>query len=124
MKKVKRTYLHCEKLEEAPMWGSSNPGDQQLKVERAADLFREFDSFREACRGVLVEWPNSSMQNLSARVLNRKAWLGQAASYIQTGAVEYETRGAWRLICESERDTCNQIASDVIQEWEYQQCQK
>jgi len=122
LKKIKRTYLHCDLLEEAPMWGSSNASRLDLYTDKACDLFREKDSFLNACRDVLASWPNSSLQNLSSRGSNRKAWLGQAAQYVNNGAVEYETRTAWRLLDDDERDSCNAIAEKVIGEWE--KCQR
>lgn len=62
------------------------------------------------------------MQNLSARSKNRVAWLGQSAQCVNHEAVEYETRTAWRLLDDEEREICNNIAEQVIEEWE--QCQK
>lgn len=91
-------------------------------VDKCVDLFKEPDSFLVACRSVLSKWPNSSMQNLSARACNRIAWLGQAAQCVNHEAVEYETRTAWRLLDDEEREICNAIANEVIKEWE--ECQK
>lgn len=122
MKKVKRTYIHCERLEEAPMWGGIKPKDHDLYAEKVADLMREPDAFKIACDAVTTEWPNSSMQNLSARCLNRVAWLGQAASYIANGSTEYTTRLGWRMLDEDERLAANDVASKTIEEWE--QCQR
>lgn len=124
MKKIKRQYIHCEQLEEAPMWGSLPPKNHALYAERACNLFAEIDCFELACRRVLEEWPNSAMQNLSARALNRLAWLGQAACYIETGSVEYTTRMGWRMLDFEERAYANNTAQKVIEWWELQQCQK
>ena len=122
MKRIKRTYLHCDLFEEAPMWGSSNKSRLDIQVDKACDLFRESDSFLHACRMVLFKWPNSSIQNLSSRGSNRRAWIGQAAQCVNNGSVEYETRTAWRLLDDEEREECNRIADLVIEEWE--QCQR
>ena len=122
MKKVKRQYVHCEELEESPMWGNIKPKEHDLYSEKTADLMREGDSFLTACRNVLVKWPKSSMHNLSARCLNRVAWLGQAASYVNHGSVEYTTRIGWRMLDEDEKDQANEVARKVIEEWE--QCQR
>ena len=122
MKKVKRTYFHCNDLEESPMWGNIKPKEHDLYAEKSADLMRESDSFKIACDAVLSEWPNSSMQNLSARCLNRIAWLGQAASYLANGSTEYTTRLGWRMLDDDERLLANKVASETIEEWE--QCQR
>lgn len=122
MKKVKRTYFHCEKLEEAPMWASAKTKDYELHSERSADLMREYDAFKDACRAVLSEWPNSSMQNLSARCMNRMAWIGHAANWLNHGSVEYTTRMGWRMLDDTEQEIANKAANEIIEEWE--QCQK
>ena len=122
MKKVKRIYIHCEQLEEAPMWGNIKPKDHDLYAEKSADLMREIDAFKEACRNAIAKWPNSSMQNLRARCLNRMAWLGHAASYVDNGSVEYTTRLGWRMLDDNEQILANKAANEVIEEWE--QCQR
>ena len=122
MRKVKRTYFHCDKLEEAPMWGSAKTKDYALHSERSADLMREYDAFKVACRFVIDEWPNSSMQNLSSRGSNRLAWLGQAASWLNHQSVEYTTRMGWRMLGKDEQLQANNVAKEIIEEWE--QCQK
>ncbi len=122
LKKVKRTYIHCEQLEEAPMWGNHKPKDHDFYAEKSADLMRETDAFKTACRNAIKEWPNSSMQNLSARCLNRMAWLGHAASYVDNGSVEYTTRLGWRMLDKDEQIAANKAANEIIEEWE--QCQR
>ena len=122
MKRVKRQYIHCELLEEAPMWGNIQPKEHYIYAEKSANLMRELDCFKDACRSVLTEWPNSSMQNLSARCLNRLAWIGHAANYLNSGSVEYTTRLGWRMLDNDEQNQANKIASEVIEEWE--QCQR
>ena len=122
MKKVKRTYFHCDLLEEAPMWASAKSKDYDLHSERSADLMRESDTFLSACRRVTRDWPNSSMQNLSSRGSNRMAWLGQASCWLNHQSVEMTTRMGWRLLSDEERDGANRVAKQVIMEWE--QCQR
>ena len=120
--KIKRTYVHCELLEEAPMWGNIKPKDHAFYAEKSADLMRESDSFLNACRNVFSEWPNSCLQNLSARCMNREAWLGHAANYLSHYSVEYTTRIGWRMLDSDEQEEANRIARIAIKEWE--SCQK
>lgn len=111
-------------MEEAPMWGNIQPKEHDLYAEKCADLMRESDSFEFACLNVLDEWPMSCMHNLSARCMNRMAWLGHAACYLQTGSVEYTTRMGWRLLSKDEQNEANRVAMKVINFWEGEQCQK
>lgn len=121
-KKVKRTYFHCDLLEEAPMWAAAKSKDVELHSERSADLMREYDAFKNACRNVITQWPYSSMQNLSSRGSNRFAWIGQAACWLNHESVEYTTRIGWRLLDDDEQNQANRVANEIIEEWE--QCQK
>lgn len=105
------------------MWGNIKPKDHDLYAEKTADLMREFDSFKSACLFAIKEWPNSSLHNLSARCMNRFAWIGQAACYISHGSVEYTTRLGWRMLDDNEQSEANRAASEAIEEWEIS-CQK
>lgn len=122
--KIKRKYIHCDLLEEAPMWGNIKPKDHDLYAEKSADLMREPDAFKIACINVLSKWPNSCIQNLSAKCTNRTAWMGQAANYLSHNSVEYTTRIGWRMLDPDEQAEANRIANEVIKLWELQQCQK
>lgn len=115
---VKRVYFHCEKLEEAPMWGNAPPSESDLLIEKSYDLLRESDAFEIACNQVFEEWPNSSEQNLSARCMNRCAWIGWAACCVAHSSTEYTTRNAWRLLTKEEQEQANAVANKVIKEYE------
>ena len=122
MKKIKRQYVHCNVLEEAPMWGNAKPRDRDLLIDKAFDLLNEPDAFEIACKQVTADWPNSSLQNLSSRGSNRKAWLGWAACYVACNSTEYTTRQAWRMLSEEQKDAANLTVHNVIERWE--KCQK
>ena len=117
-----RVYHHCDLLEEAPMWGNAKPSEQEVLIEKSFDLLTSENGFIEACRAVLDKWPYSSEHNLSAKCLNRKAWMGWAACCVNHGSTEYTTRNAWRYLSDEQKDKANAIAQTVIEEWE--ECQK
>lgn len=122
MKKLKRIYHHCEKLEESPMWGNCKSTEKDELIQKSFNLLSNPGAFKAACRMVLIKWPFSSEHNLSARVLNRKAWMGWAACCVAHGSTEYTTRNAWRFLSDEQQKIANEIANQVIMEWE--QCQK
>lgn len=122
--KIERTYIHCDLLEEAPMWDSVSSNRWDDFADRSAMLFREIDCFYDSCKKVINEWPNSCIHNLSNRSLNRCSWLGQAACFVELGSVEYTTRLGWRCLDEDEKSAANECALRVIKEWEVEQCQK
>ena len=117
-----RIYHHCDMLEEAPMWGNCKPSETEQLIEKSYDLLRDEASFLSACRKVLKAWPYSSEHNLSAKCLNRRAWMGWAACCVSHQSTEYTTRNAWRFLTDEEQEKANVIAQTVITEWE--QCQK
>lgn len=122
--KIKRQYIHCELLEEAPMWDNIQPKSWDRYAELSAGIMRENDVFYSSCLDVFSQWPNSSIHNLSNRSLNRMAWIGHAACFLNCGSVEYTTRLGWRTLDEDEQKEANNIAAIAIKEWERIQCQK
>jgi len=122
--KIKRVYLHCDLLEEAPMWDSVSSNKWDSLADSSATLFREIDCFYNACKRVIAEWPNSCLHNLSNRSLNRCSWLGQSACFVELGSVEYTARLGWRMLDNDEKLLANECAMRVIKEWENKQCQK
>ena len=122
MKKIKRIYHHCDKLEEAMMWGTCKPSEKEMLIENSYDLLTSPEDFLNACRDVLIQWPYSSEHNLSERAQNRQAWIGWAACCVNHDSTEYTTRNAWRHLTEQQKETANYIAQQIIEEWE--QCQR
>jgi hypothetical protein len=122
MKKIKRIYHHAELLEEAPMWGNCKPSETEILITKSFNLLSNIELFINACHDVIVKWPYSSEHNLSARVQNRKAWMGQAACYVSHQSTEYTTRQAWRMLSDEQQNEANMAAQIVIEEWE--RCQR
>lgn len=99
---------------QAGMWSRSRrDGD----TARAAHILGDPDTFRDAARAMLRDWPRSAEQNLTGGLNNRRAWVGQAACCHLAGVPEDQTRDAWWTLTDAERRTANQIADDVIIEW-------
>lgn len=67
---------------------------------------------------VKKRWCIACEQIFSNPRLNRIAWLGQAACCLYGGVKEDETRQAWGLLTDSQRERANAIADSVIKEWE------
>jgi hypothetical protein len=119
---MKRIYHHCDVLEDTPMWRPVIGSDADLYADRAADLMRESDAFKIAMQQALKEWPLSCEHNLSAKSINRKAWLGHAGCFLATESPESCTRIGWHQLDADQQDLANQAADEVIKEWE--QCQR
>lgn len=66
---------------------------------------------------VVKRWKKSTQHNLTNTGCNRKAWLGQCACNLYAGCKEDETREAWKLLTNEQRDRANMIAKNIIDEW-------
>ena len=114
-----RVYHHYEK------WEDWKDGMYRLDLEaqehitlRAARLLSDPALLGIAMRHVIRGWPHSSAVNLSNRSRNRQAWLGQASCSLICGATEDLTKAAWHRLSHAEQLAANQVADEVIAEWE------
>ena len=69
-------------------------------------------------REVKKRWHIACEQVFSNLQVNRKAWLGKAACCLYAGVKEDETREAWWMLTDEQRETANMIAETIISEWE------
>lgn len=115
---MKRIYHHCDVLEESPMWQKITGKEADEYAEKAANIMREPDVFQHAMRWVLKQWPLSCEHNLSAKSINRQAWLGHAGCYLSSGSPEECTRAGWWMLDQDEQSEANRVAQEVIEEWE------
>ena len=100
------------------MWQKITGIEADDFAERAANLMREPDVFKSAMRLALKQWPVSCEHNLSAKPINRLAWLGHAGCYLGAGSPEECTRGGWWMLDADQQDEANRVAQEVVEEWE------
>ena len=117
---IKRVYHHCDVLEEAPMWRPYSGEDGNELSRKAANLMRNENGFRGAMEKALNEWPYSCEHNLSAKSINRRAWLGHAGCFLELGSPEANTRLGWHLLNVEEQMIADMVAEEVIGQWERQ----
>lgn len=91
--------------------------DRKERVEKAACILGNAELCRKAMEKVVSEWPIATEYNLSNAGVNRKAWLGQAACSCYAGVHEDETREAWGIMTDAQRNRANAIAQEIIVEW-------
>lgn len=87
------------------------------RVETAACILGNAELCRKAMEKVVSDWPIATEYNLSNAGVNRKAWLGQAACSCYAGVHEDETREAWGIMTDAQRNMANAIAQEIIVEW-------
>jgi hypothetical protein len=117
---TERIYHHYEQLEEYKrgMWRIVRGEERRKYAEKAADLMRNPQAFKEAMRQAVAEWPISCEHNLSAVDTNRLAWLGHAGCCLAVGSSEENTRIGWHMLNPLEQSEANRVAQEVVAEWE------
>lgn len=87
------------------------------RVKQAASILGTAELCRKAMQKVVAEWKIATEYNFSNAGINRKAWLGQAACSCYAGIHEDETREAWGLMTDAQRNKANEIAQQIIVSW-------
>lgn len=116
---IKQVFHHYEEWEDyqCGMYDELNEG-RANRVELARSLLSSPELCDRWMHEVKKRWKIASEQVFSNAQINRKAWLGQASCCLFAGVKEDETREAWWLLSDAERNTANDIAQKVINEWE------
>lgn len=100
------------------MWQKISDDDRPLMLQRAIAFTGDAELYGLWMIKVLDEWPISCEQNLSDRSMNRRAWIGHAASYLAIQSPEDVTREAWWQLSDAQRDAANAKADLAIKAWE------
>lgn len=117
---MKRVYHSHDKWEEfaGGMWRIVHGEQTQRYVNAAAALMRVPEKFKVAMLRAVREWPVSCEVNLTARSMNRQAWLGHAGCCLAVNSPENCTRLGWHVLSQKEQDEANRVADEVIVIWE------
>jgi hypothetical protein len=116
MKQLYHHYLDWEDWKNG-MYDDVNYGKGE-RIVLAAELLKNESELHSAMIYVSENWICSAEENLTNETINRRAWLGQAACCYQCKASESETRAAWALLTNGERDKANRIAEQIIEKWQ------
>jgi hypothetical protein len=77
----------------------------------------DYQSFEDAMKRAVDEWPFSCEAALTASVMNHQAWIGHAGCAINHDAPEDITRLAWRTLTQEQQDLANMAADNAIAYW-------
>ena len=118
---IEQKFYHYEKWEDyqSGMYDELKEG-RTSRIELAQLLLKNEKLCEKWMREVTKRWKVACEQNFTNPQINRKAWLGQAACCLYAGVKENETREAWWLLTEEQRNIANNIAEIVIKDWEYE----
>lgn len=116
---MERIFHHYEKWEDyqCGMYDELKEG-RECRVELAKSLLSNKNICEKFMREVVKRWKCACEQVFTNTNVNRRAWLGQAACCLYAGVKENETREAWWQLTEDERNLANEIADEVIKDYE------
>lgn len=77
-------------------------------------MLTDKELFLSTCKDILINWPISTMVNLTNKQCNRRAWLGQAACNYRFKVPEICTRIAWSKLTPIQQFEANLIAEKII----------
>lgn len=102
----------------AGMWATITGEERKQVLENAIKFTSNTELFGEFMLRVLKQWPIACEQNLSDVHMNRRAWIGQAATCLAFGCPEDITRAAWATLPQEVKDLADAKADKAIKLWE------
>jgi hypothetical protein len=100
------------------MYDAPKPADIDGLVAAAAGILSCPQAFRLAASRMVEAWPVAAAVNLTNISTNRRAWIGQATCSHAAGVPEIVTRSAWKDLTDDQRCKANEVADEVIREYE------
>jgi hypothetical protein len=116
--KLKRIYRRFQDWEEVKfnMWG--NVKDKKKWLKKAINFTSQHKLYGSYMQRVIREWPISCENALTDYSMNRKAWIGHAATAMAIQCPEDITRLAWGKLSNEQQFLANKEASRAISMWE------
>lgn len=115
-KQVYHPYWDWEEID-YNMWGSVDNAKKHLK--KAVEFTGNHRLYGRFMIKVVMSWPISCENAFTDPHLNKRAWVGHAASALANGCPESITRKAWGLLTDEQRFLANKEADRAIELWEY-----
>ena len=114
---MKRIWHRYEKWEDLGMWENKPKEIEEKLLIEAIDFTGNADLYGSYMMRVVKEYPLACEHNLTAKGINKKAWVGHAACWMAIGCPEHVTRLAWKHLTEEQQDKANNKAQEAIDYW-------
>ena len=118
MKKVFHPYTEWECYKNG-MWDNVHSSKFTSFLQKAIEFTGDAEIYGEWMLKVIFEWPKTCEHHLTDSSINRKAFVGHAATCLAIGCPEHITRLAWGRLSQLQQDMANQKAIEAIQKWEF-----
>lgn len=101
------------------MWDSVNDKKtESLLLKEAIEFTGNHVLYGKAMHKAIKTWNYSMLNFLSNKSINRRAYLGHCAVFIEKQIPEYIVRMAWKSLTEKQRILADNEAEKYIKEWE------
>jgi hypothetical protein len=114
-KRIYHPFHEWEEIE-ANMWGEV--ANRKVYLKKAIAFTSDHKKYGRFMVRVICEWPNSCENALTDQNLNKKAWIGHAATALALACPEDITREAWGYLTDEQRTLANREADRAISIWE------
>jgi hypothetical protein len=114
-KRIYHPFHEWEEIE-ANMWGEV--ANRKFYLKKAIAFTSDHKKYGRFMVRVICEWPNSCENALTDQNLNKKAWIGHAATALALACPEDITREAWGYLTDEQRTLANREADRAISIWE------
>tara|TARA_R110000782_G_scaffold253622_1_gene341744 strand:- start:1108 stop:1518 length:411 start_codon:yes stop_codon:yes gene_type:complete len=115
LKRVYRKYTEWEEVAHN-MWGKVP--DKKEWIVKAVEFTSDHVLYGSFMIKVVRGWPVSCENALTDYSLNRRAWIGHAATALAIHCPEDITRLAWGRLTDEQRFMANKQADRAIRSWE------
>ncbi len=115
MKRIYHPYWLWEEID-ANMWGDVS--NRKAALKKAVEFTGDHKKYGRFMQRVVNEWRYSCENALTDTALNRRAWVGHAATALALGIPEDITREAWGHLTDEQRLLANKEADRAIALWE------
>lgn len=103
----------------AGMWRSvGSARERSWHLARAIEFTGNAKLYGSFMMRVIREWPIACEHHLTDGSINRRAWIGHAATCLAIQCPEDITRSAWGHLNQKQQDDANAEADDAIRTWE------
>ena len=103
---------------ESGFYNNFSGKEKQSMIDKAVEMFSSKELTRENMDKVIKTWVLSCEQNLTNNGMNKVAYIGQAACCIYAGIPATVTMEAWSSVSKENQDVANQVAEEILKEWE------
>jgi len=119
---MKRIYIPYTEWEDwhNGMWNKLDKEEEPHMLLKAIRFTSDYIKYGHSMAKVIISWPNTMLNSLTNKNINRRAFLGHCACSYEFNCPEYITRAAWKELTNHQRYLADLVAQKTINNWIYE----